>query len=169
LTVRNIVIVAVTATAVAGPATATPSAPAAPAPIQPTAARTTLQEAKSAAAAIDLEVTPKGLLAMTLTWSGGTEPYDVTIDPSKGRDDTSQTSTTHPSPSPPNATGATASKSSDQTGRRATESACHPRADRHLAATPVSANARGVAHVSPVGRHQHRATGRHRAQGWSSA
>jgi hypothetical protein len=98
MTVRNIVVVAVTATAVAGPAAATPSAPAATASIQPTAARSTLEEASSAAAAIDVEVTPNGLLAMTLTWSGGTGPYDVMIDPSKGQgryesgiDDTSLT------------------------------------------------------------------------------
>jgi hypothetical protein len=98
MTVRNIVIVAMTATAAAGPAAATPSAPAATASIQPTAARSTLEETNSAAAAIDLDVTPNGLLAMTLTWSGGTEPYDVMIEPSKGQgryesdiDDTSLT------------------------------------------------------------------------------
>src|SRR5690606_5956452 len=63
----------------------------------------TIEQARSAAEAIDLEVTPNGLLAMTLSWSGGTGPYDVMIEPSKGQgryesgiDDTSITVATEP-------------------------------------------------------------------------
>jgi hypothetical protein len=101
MTIRNIVVVAVTA--VAGPAAATASAPAATTPVQSTAVTSSIEQARSAPEAIDLEVTPNGLLAMTLSWSGGTGPYGVMIEPSKGQgryesniDDTSITVATEP-------------------------------------------------------------------------
>jgi hypothetical protein len=86
MTVRSFMVGAVAATAVAGPAAATAPAPAlATTSVQPTAVSSTVDKARSEADAIDLEVTRTGSLAMTLTWSGGSGPYDVMIDPSKGQ------------------------------------------------------------------------------------
>jgi hypothetical protein len=97
MTVRRFVIVAVVAGAVTGPLAIGASAPAladasVQVPAEPTGPGT-----------IDLRVTRNGSLAMTLTWSGGSGPYDVLIDPTTGEgryeadiDDTTITVATEP-------------------------------------------------------------------------
>jgi hypothetical protein len=102
MTVRSLVLVAVVAGAVTGPLASGASAPA------PTTASVQIQAGIRRAPAtnaggIDLEVSRNGSLAMTLTWSGGSGPYDVLIDPTKGEgryeadiDDTTITVATEP-------------------------------------------------------------------------
>ena len=83
---RRFVAAAVVAGAVAGSVAAGASAPAA---LTATSVRVqevsrTAEKTSDEADAIDLNVSRRGSLAMTLTWSGGSGPYDVLIDPSKG-------------------------------------------------------------------------------------
>jgi hypothetical protein len=86
MAVRRFVVVAVVAGAVAGPVAAGASAPTlAITSVQVQAVRSAA-DARAGADAIDLEVARNGSLAMTLTWSGGSGPYDVLIDPSKGEE-----------------------------------------------------------------------------------
>jgi hypothetical protein len=105
MTVRKSVVVTAAVTAVvAGPATTSTSAPAlAATTVQTQAVSRPAENVSADAEAIDLKVSRTGSLAMTLTWSGGSGPYDVLIDPSKGEgryesdvDDTSLTVATEP-------------------------------------------------------------------------
>jgi hypothetical protein len=94
MAVRRSLIIATVAGAISPVATAattpppatTPPATAAPAtaPIRLQAVSHAAENASTDSDTIDLEVTRNGSLAMTLTWSGGNEPYDVLIEPSKG-------------------------------------------------------------------------------------
>jgi hypothetical protein len=58
-------------------------APAAPA-ATPVHVSYATEQAADAAARIDLDVTRNGRLLTALTWSGGSGPYEVWIDPSEG-------------------------------------------------------------------------------------
>jgi len=94
MTIRSLVIVAAVTAALTGPV-------AAGAPVQVQAVSRPAETAS--ARAIDLEITRTGSLAMTLTWSGGSGPYDVLIDPTTGSgryesdiDDTTITVATEP-------------------------------------------------------------------------
>jgi hypothetical protein len=101
---RSVVIIAAVTGALAGPVTTSTSAPAlAATTVETQAVSRATENAGADAEAIDLKVTRNGSLAMTLTWSGGSGPYDVLIDPSKGEgryesdvDDTTLTVATEP-------------------------------------------------------------------------
>jgi hypothetical protein len=81
---RSFVIVAVVAGAVTGPVASAASAPAPATASVQAHAMSRPAERTASADAIDLQVTRNGSLAMTLTWSGGSGPYDVLIDPTTG-------------------------------------------------------------------------------------
>jgi hypothetical protein len=100
---RSFVIIAVVAGAVAGPVASAVSAPASATASVQVHAVSRPAETTVSADAIDLQVTRNGSLAMTLTWSGGSGPYDVLIDPTTGAgrfesdvDDTTITVATEP-------------------------------------------------------------------------
>lgn len=100
---RSFVIVAVVAGAVTGPVASAASAPAPVTASVQAHAMSRPAETTASADAIDLQVTRNGSLAMTLTWSGGSGPYDVLIDPTTGAgrfesdvDDTTITVATEP-------------------------------------------------------------------------
>jgi hypothetical protein len=101
---RSVVIIAAVTGAIAGPVTTSTSAETlAATTVETQAVSRATDNAGADTETIDLKVTRTGSLAMTLTWSGGSGPYDVLIDPSKGEgryesdiDDTSLTTATEP-------------------------------------------------------------------------
>lgn len=79
MVVRRFVVAAVLAGAVAGPAALGVSAP-----VQVQSVIRAVDKTTAEVTTINLDVTRNGSLAATLTWSGGSGPYDVLIEPTKG-------------------------------------------------------------------------------------